>query len=133
MKVSRRIFNIVGGTVTVASLALPWRIVNGINSFLFYVPFSTVPWDSIIVLSIALLGGLISFRSRLGGIPTIVGLLTYLASLTPTVPPSNVTPTDILGPGFWTAIAGVVISFFGKSQSIPSLSALASKLRRRNY
>src|SRR5712692_7836694 len=110
MKASRRIFNIVGGAVTIASLALPWRIVNGIDAFLFYVPFSPVPWDSIIVLSIVLLGGLILFRSRLGGIPTVVGLLTYLALITPTVPPPNATNTDILGPGFWTAIAGAVIS-----------------------
>lgn len=118
MKASRRIFNIFGGAVTITSLALPWRVVNGINSFLFYVPFSPVPWDSIIVLSMVLLGGLISFRSRVGGIPTIVGLLTYLALLTPTVPPPGVTNTDILGPGFWTAIAGVVISLLGESQSI---------------
>ncbi len=112
----RRVLNLVGGLITMASLALPWAVIGGSTTVSVFQPNSFVwfvPW-------MILAGGIASMVSRYGGLVTIAALVAYAVS-----PPiyfvSTVgsATTGAYGIGFWLAVVGAGSSIIGTSWSLP--------------
>lgn len=105
---SRTFFNILGGSLTLLSVQLPWMTVyrtsitieaGGIYAVMFY-------W--------ALAGAVLSFLSRYGGALTFVGLLAFFGE--PYV------SYGVAFPGFGVLVAflGAILTFAGVRWSIPN-------------
>src|SRR5258708_5410458 len=96
----RRLLNLVGGILTLGSIAIPWAVVGGNITVSVFQPNAFVwfvPW-------MILAGGTTSMVSRYGGLLTIAALVSYSVS-----PPiyflSTGGPaiTSVFGIGFWLA------------------------------
>ncbi len=72
-------------------------------------------------LTFVLVGGLVSIRSRYGGLMTTLGLVTYLL-FGPFPMPSFFPAEGIFGPGFWLAWLGGPIALLGLSSNSSTLS-----------
>jgi len=102
---SRVLYNIIGGSLTLLSLQLPWLTFNGIYAItlqpggLYMVTFYWI-----------LAGAVLSFVSRYGGVLTLVGFLAFIA-----------TPYAYFesGPGLLLAFLGVLFTLAGARLSIP--------------
>ena len=112
----RRVLNLAGGLITMASLALPWAVIGGSTTVSVFQPNSFVwfvPW-------MVLAGGVASMVSRYGGLVTIAALAAYAFS-----PPiyfvSTVgsATTGAYGIGFWLAVVGAGSSIIGTSWTLP--------------
>jgi hypothetical protein len=106
---SGRIFlNIVGGSLTLLSLQLPWIILNG------RIPISLGP-DALYQVAFywILAGAVLSFLSWFGGILTFVGLLAFAGE------PYLSFGFSTLGQGILLGIAGGILSFAGARWAIP--------------
>ena len=106
---SRIFFNILGGSLTLLSVQLPWMTINGTYSVsvesggIFAVMFY---W--------ALAGAILSFLSRFGGVMTLVGLIGFMGE--PYISYRLANP----GLGVLLAFAGAILTFAGVRWSIPS-------------
>jgi len=102
----RVFFNILGGSLTLLSLQLPWLTLNG-----FY-PFGS---GGLFLLALywILAGAILSFLSRYAGIITIVGLFGFLGE-------PFMSFGYRAGPGLVLAAFGAFLVFFGVRWSIPS-------------
>lgn len=106
------LLNIIGGSLVILSLELPWAIVAG-------TPFSiidssgsnnwTAPW--------LLAGGALSLICSLGGFVSLFGTLTYLS-----LPYGLVGTPWTPGIGLWLSIVGSLISLGGSSWTISQLN-----------
>ena len=106
-----RFANLIGGSLSVVSLVLPWLIEGQNVQFLFLSPIGS--W---VVLGLVLTGGLCSFVSRYGGWITTLGVLAYL-TLGP-IPRPSLFPADYsFGPGFWLAWSAGPITLLGLSSN----------------
>src|SRR3989442_10610543 len=102
---SRVIYNIIGGSLTLLSLQLPWLTFNGVYAItlqpggLYMIAFYWI-----------LSGAVLSFVSRYGGVLTLVGFLAFIA-----------TPYAYFGsgPGLLLAFLGVLFTLAGARLSIP--------------
>jgi hypothetical protein len=112
-----RLSNLVGGSLVLLSTLLPWIIVGPNLQFLF---LSSGPaW---VALVLVLVGGVVSLRSRYGGLVTTLGLVTYLL-FGGTVPRSSFYPVEYsFGPGLWLAWLGAPITLLGLSSNSSTLS-----------
>ena len=112
-----RMSNLTGGSLTLLSVLFPWLILNQNLQFLFLSPAAA--W---MVFPLVLVGGLVSFRSRYGGLLTTLGVVTYL-SLGPFPRFSGFYPPEyIFGPGFWLAWLGAPITLLGLSSNSNTMS-----------
>jgi hypothetical protein len=112
----RRLLNLVGGILTLGSIAIPWAVIGGNITVSVFQPNAFVwfvPW-------MILAGGTTSIVSRYGGLLTIAALVSYSVS-----PPiyflSTGGPaiTSVFGIGFWLAWVGAGLSIVGASWSLP--------------
>jgi hypothetical protein len=105
---SRIFFNILGGSLTLLSVQLPWMTVYGVY------PVS-VQSDGVypVVLFWALAGAILSFLSRYGGAMTLVGIIAFVGE--PYASFGSATP----GFGILLALFGAVFTFAGVKWSIP--------------
>src|SRR5207237_9542420 len=72
-RASRIFFNVLGGSMTLLSVQLPWMTINGMY------PISIQSGGIFAVMFYwALAGALLSFLSRFGGAMTLVGLIDFL-------------------------------------------------------
>ena len=102
---SRVIYNIIGGSLTLLSLQLPWLTFNGVYAItlqpggLYMIAFYWI-----------LSGAVLSFVSRYGGVLTLVGFLAFIA-----------TPYAYYGsgPGLLLAFLGALFTLTGARLSIP--------------
>jgi len=127
----RRLFNIIGGILTLASTVLPWRILNGA----FYSVFEVWSFGfglALIIPFLIMFGACFSVLSRYGGALTLVGTVSYVASLPEEIGlGSNATPPDSsFGVGYWTVWAGAIISLMGRSWNLPLFEKLFSGLMK---
>ena len=105
---SRVFFNILGGSLTLLSVQLPWMTIYGtypISVQSYGVYSGALFW--------ALAGAILSFRSRYGGAMTLVGMIAFVAE-----------PYATFGfarPGFgiFLAFLGAVFTFAGVRWAIP--------------
>jgi hypothetical protein len=120
-------FSVIGGTVTLTSMVLPWRIVSEISRSVFEV------WSfgfglALIIPFLILFGACSSILSRYGGAVTLAGAIAYVASLPAefglgsngTLSPSS------FGVGFWIVWVGAIVSLMGKSWNLPFLQKLVA-------
>jgi hypothetical protein len=105
---ARLFFNIVGGSLTLLSLQLPWIVVNG--GFLI-----SIRADALYQVAFywILAGAILSFLSRFGGILTFIGLLAFAGE------PYLSFGFSTAGQGLLLAIAGGTLSFAGARWAIP--------------
>jgi len=102
---SRIIYNVIGGSLTLLSLQLPWLTFNVIYTMtlqpggLYMTAFYWI-----------LAGSILSFISRYGGVFTLIGFLAFIA-----------TPYGYFGsgPGLLLAFVGALFTFAGARSSIP--------------
>jgi hypothetical protein len=101
-------FNLVGGSLTLLSIQLPWVVVNG--SF----PFS-VQQDGLYAVALywILAGATLSFVSRYGGLMTLVGMLAFAGE------PYISSGYFRAGEGVLLAALGAFLTFAGTRWSIP--------------
>ncbi len=119
-----RMSNIAGGSLTLLSTLLPWMIEAQRVQFLF--ASSASAWVALILVGV---GGLVSLRSRYGGLITTVGLLTYASLGRPSR--FSIFPVEYsFGPGFWLARIGAPISLLGLSSTTDTLSLEPPMLNR---
>jgi hypothetical protein len=104
----RSLANLLGGSLPLASLFLPYSFLGGDPWY----PLGPGPisWG---VPQLILLGCLLTFFSRFGGIVIVAGLSAW--SSTPIFCQANGCPPYVLGPGYWLAWAGAIISLLGRS------------------
>jgi hypothetical protein len=106
---SRIFFNILGGSLTLLSVQLPWTTIYGIY------PVSVQPYGVYsVALFWALAGAILSFLSRYGGAMTMVGILAFVGE--PYVSFGSARP----GLGILLAFLGAVFTFAGVRWAIPS-------------
>jgi hypothetical protein len=105
---ARVFFNIVGGSLTLLSLQLPWVVLSG--GFLISIQQS--PLHEIAFYWI-LAGAILSFLSRMGGVLTFVGLFAFAGE------PYLSFGFPTFGQGILLATAGAVLSFAGDRWAIP--------------
>jgi hypothetical protein len=111
-----RLSNLAGGSLTLLSTLLPWIIAG--QDLQFLVLSSGSAW---MALAFVLVGGLVSLRSRYGGLITTLGLVAYL--LFGPIPRSSFFPAEYsFGPGFWLAWLGAPITLLGLSSNSNTLS-----------
>ena len=105
---ARLFLNIVGGSLTLLSLQLPWIVVNG--GFLI-----SIRPDALYQVAFywILAGAILSFLSRFGGILTFIGLLAFAGE------PYLSFGFSTAGQGLLLAIAGGTLSFAGARWAIP--------------
>jgi len=115
----------IGGILTLTSMALPWRTLNGIPRSVFEV------WSfgfglALIIPFLILFGACFSVVSRYGGAVTVAGFITYIAYLPAEFGlGSNATPPpSSFGVGFWIVWVGAMLSAMGKSWNLPFLQKL---------
>ena len=105
----RIFFNILGGSLTLLSVQLPWMTINGIY------PVSVESGGIFAVMFYwALAGAILSFLSRFGGAMTLVGLIGSMGE--PYISYRLASP----GLGVLLAFAGAILTFAGLRWSIPS-------------
>lgn len=105
----RIFFNILGGSLTLLSVQLPWMTINGIY------PVSVESGGIFAVMFYwALAGAILSFLSRFGGAMTFVGLIGFMGE--PYISYRLASP----GLGVLLAVAGAILTFAGLRWSIPS-------------
>ena len=111
----RCLLSLIGGILTLRSLAVPWAILGGNTSVSVFQPNAFVwfvPW-------MVLAGGLASMLSRYAGLITITALVSYAFSppiyFLSTAGPAT---TTSFGIGFWLACVGAGSSIFGASWSL---------------
>ncbi len=134
---ARRRFNILGGGLSLASVAVPWYLAYCgafIASWLFQ--------QYLAVLVLVVVGGALALLSRFGGVLTLFGSLLFLATIN--LPFSSYTKTSLPGIivsgnlpctgalygidqpiifhaiGFWVAVVGGTISLMGSVWAVPS-------------
>ena len=104
---SRVFFNILGGSLTLLSVQLPWMIYGG----------SAIRLQSNGFLAIALYwslaGAVLSFLSRYGGVMTLVGILGFLGE------PYVLAGSATAGLGVLAAFGGAMFTFAGVRWSLP--------------
>lgn len=107
---SRIFFNILGGSLTLLSVQLPW-----ITIYRMY-PISVQP-DGLYAVAFywALAGAILSFLSKFGGVMTFVGIIAFFAE--PYVSFGSVNP----GFGILLAFGGAIFTFAGVRWSIPQI------------
>jgi hypothetical protein len=105
---SRIFFNILGGSLTLLSVQLPWMTVYGTYPIM-------VQSDGVYaaVLFWALAGAILSFLSRYGGAMTLVGIIAFVGE--PYASFGSAGP----GLGILLALFGAVFTFAGVRWSIP--------------
>jgi hypothetical protein len=105
---SRTFFNILGGSLTLLSVQLPWMTIYGTY------PVS-VQSDGVypVVLFWVLAGAILSFLSRYGGAMTLVGVIAFVGE--PYASFGSATP----GFGILLALFGAVFTLAGVRWSIP--------------
>src|SRR5437879_12798851 len=102
---SRIIYNVIGGSLTLLSLQLPWLTFNGIYTMtlqpggLYMIAFYWI-----------LAGAILSYISRYGGVVTLIGFVPVL------VPPYRYFPS---APGLFHAFLGDRFPFAPPSPCIP--------------
>ena len=111
----RRLLGLLGGILTLGSVAMPWIIIGGSLSVSVFHPNAGVwfvPW-------VIIAGGLTSMVSRYGGLITIIALVSY--ALTPPMYPGSppITGNTSFGIGFWLACVGAGSSIVGSSWNLP--------------
>jgi hypothetical protein len=106
----RVLANLLGAILPLASLFLPYSFLGG------------DPWYplgpgaiSSGVPQLIMLGCLLTFFSRFGGIVTVAGLLDWSSTRPIFFCSANGCPPYILGPGYWLAWAGALVSLLGRS------------------
>jgi hypothetical protein len=105
---SRVFFNILGGSLTLLSVQLPWIRIYGVypvslqSSGLYAVVFY---W--------ALAGAVLSFLSRYGGVMTLVGMIGLLGE------PYTIVGSASVGLGLLLAFGGAIFTFAGVKWSVP--------------
>ncbi len=108
----RPFLNLVGGTLTLISLTLPWGEVNGMPLPLQYSGGYyawSIPW--------IFAGGALSLLTSYGSILSILGMLIFASS-----------PYNYYGQawtpnlGFYFALTGLLMSMIGSTWTIPSLT-----------
>ena len=105
----RIFFNILGGSLTLLSVQLPWMTINGTY------PVSVESGGIFAVMFYwALAGAILSFLSRFGGAMTVVGLIGFMGE--PYISYRLANP----GLGVLLAFAGAILTFAGVRWSIPS-------------
>lgn len=104
----RGIANLLGGSLPLGSLFLPYSFLGGYPWF----PLGPGPvsWG---VPQLILLGCVLTFFSRFGAIATVAGLADW--SSTPIFCGANGCPPYVFGSGYWLAWAGVIVSLLGRS------------------
>ena len=104
----RSLANLLGGSLPLASLFLPYSFLGGEAWY----PLGPGPisWG---VPQLILLGCVLTFFSRFGGIVTLAGLLDW--SSTPIFCGATGCPSYVFGPGYWLAWSGVIVSLLGRS------------------
>ncbi len=108
-RASRIFFNILGGSLTLLSVQLPWMTINGMY------PISVQSGGLFAVMFYwALAGALLSFLSRFGGAMTFVGLIGFVGE--PYISYRLAYP----GFGVLVAFAGAILTLAGVRWSIPS-------------
>ncbi len=105
---SRIFFNILGGSLTLLSVQLPWMTIYG--TYLVSVQSDGVYWA---VLFWALAGAILSFLSRYGGAMTLVGIVAFVGE--PYTSFGSARP----GLGVLLAFFGAVFTFAGVRWAIP--------------
>ena len=117
----RSIANVLGGSLPLASLFLPYSFLGGYPWY----PLGPGPisWG---VPQLILFGCLLTFFSRFGAVVTVGGLSAW--SSTPIFCGLGGCPPYILGPGYWLAWAGVIVSLLGRSWIPLSKSVEGRKL-----
>jgi hypothetical protein len=106
---SARVFlNIVGGSLTLLSVQLPWVVINRT----FPISIQQGPLYQLAFYWI-LAGAILSFLSRFGAILTFIGLLAFTGE------PYWSFGFSTLGQGLLLAIAGGILSFAGARWAIP--------------
>ena len=104
----RGVANLLGGSLPLASLFLPYSFLGG---YPWYpLGLGPVSWG---VPQLILLGCLLTFFSKFGSIVTVAGLAAW--SSTPIFCPANGCPPYVFGPGYWLAWAGAIVSLPGRS------------------
>jgi len=118
--------------LTLASLALSWRVLNGIPVTVFEV-WGFGPGLASIIPFVVLFGALLSILSRFGGVASIVGALAYAVDLPAEFGlGSNTAPVySSFGVGYWIVWIGAIISLTGRSWNLPFLQKLYSGLRHQ--
>ena len=112
---ARVFFNLVGGSLTLLSLQLPWLTINGI----FQV--SVLPEGLYLVAFYWILAGaILSFLSRYGGLLTLFGIFAFAGE------PYASYGFVRVGEGILLASGGMILTLTGASWSIPG-----TLLRRR--
>ena len=103
----RSLANLLGGCLPIASLFLPY-------SFLGSDPWYALgPWaSSLWVPQLIVLGCLLTLFSRFGAVVTVAGLSVWH---TPMFCSANGCPPYTMGPGYWLAWTGAIVSLFGRS------------------
>jgi hypothetical protein len=105
---SRIFFNILGGSMTLLYVQLPWMTINGTY------PVSIESGGIFAVMFYwALAGAILSFLSRFGGAMTLVGLIGFMGE--PYISSRLANP----GLGVLLAFAGVILTFACVRWSIP--------------
>ena len=105
----RIFFNILGGSLTLLSVQLPWMTINGTY------PVSVESGGIFAVIFFwALAGAILSFLSRFGGAMTLVGLIGFMGE--PYISYRLANP----GLGVLLAFSGAILTFAGVRWSIPS-------------
>lgn len=105
---SRIFFNILGGSLTLLSVQIPWMTIYGTYSISFQ---SYGFYSGVLFWSLA--GAILSFLSRYGGAMTLVGIVAFLGE--PYATFNSATP------GFRVLLAffGAVFTFAGVRWAIP--------------
>jgi hypothetical protein len=105
---SRIFFNILGGSLTLLSIQLPWMTIYGIY------PVSVQSYGVYsVALFWALAGAILSFLSRYGGAMTLVGIIAFVGE--PYASLGSARP----GLGILIALFGAVFTFAGVRWAIP--------------
>ena len=105
---SRIFFNILGGSLTLLSVQLPWMTIYGTY------PISVQSYGVYsVALFWALAGGILSFLSRYGGAMTLVGIIAFVGE--PYASFGSARP----GLGVLLAFFGAVFTFAGVRWAIP--------------
>src|SRR5438128_5622203 len=108
-RASRIFFNILGGSLTLLSVQLPWMTINGTY------PVSVESGGIFaVILYWALAGAILSFLTRFGGAMTLVSLIGFMGE--PYISYRLANP----GLGVLLAFAGAILTFAGGRWSIPS-------------
>ncbi len=105
---ARVFFNLVGGSLTLLSLQLPWLTINGVF------PVSIQPEGLYLVAFYWILAGaILSFLSRYGGLMTLFGIFAFAGE------PYASFGFIRVGEGILLAIGGLILTLMGSTWSLP--------------